>query len=90
MNKPINEPKKDTIWDIMRNRSVVFSMSLRDGFANIEMDKDYQDREKMVVKFFDEEGVSQEDMAVSVDDVASIAKFVEELKALKIEEYKKQ
>ena len=84
MNIPINEPKKDTIWDIMRNRRVVFSMSLDDGFASIEMIKNYQDKEKMMVKFFDEDGACQEDMEISVEDVSNVAKFVEELNALKI------
>lgn len=90
MNKKIPEPRTENLWDIMRRSDAVFSLSIEGGFANIKMEKTYNDKENLVVKFYDEEGVSQEDMDVLANDVVKVGKFIQDLKAVRFEEWKKE
>ena len=69
---------------VMKEYSAVFSVSLSDGFANISFD----DKGEMVVQILDDEGVSREDAEHSIRDIQKIAHFVDEMKPLRLEEYK--
>ncbi len=69
---------------IMKDASAVFSVSLRDGFANISFD----DKGEMRVQLLNDEGYTQEDFEASADDLIKIATFITDIKAVRLSEYK--
>ena len=93
MNKAKLEPIKENFWSVFGKHNVVLSMSLSDGWANIEVVKDYKGNETLEVKFMDEEGrgVTDEcgDGGLPLEDVEKVAAFIKALRDLKLEDYQR-
>ncbi len=76
--------KKETLAEIFNKNNAVISMSTKDGYANI----DFVDG-KIVVKFLNDEGYQGEDLELDINDIQKVAKFMEDLKSLRLEEWSK-
>lgn len=78
------QPQKRMLADVMRENNCVFSMSLSDGFANLSFDE----KGDVNVEFLGDEGEPYLDSKVRMKDVQKVAKLMEDLKSLRLDEYK--
>ncbi len=67
----------------MKEYKAVFSISLSEGFANI----DFNDKGDMTVAFLNDEGYSEEDKEYAMVDIQKVAHFIDEMKKLKLEQF---
>lgn len=79
------ETKKKTICEVMKDNSAVFSLTLSQGYANI----DFNDKE-MFVQFLDDEGYSTDELEIPLKDVEQVSRFMSEMKSLRIGDYKQE
>jgi hypothetical protein len=84
MKKQIVEQK--TFASIMRAHNVVLSVGLSEGFANISFDEN----EKMVVQFLNDEGYAGEEIEHPIQDIDQVSRFIADLKSLRLDEAKSQ
>ena len=80
----VKKLKIKTLSDVMREHNCVFSMSLSDGFANLSFDE----KGDVNVEFLGDEGEPYLDSKVRMKDVQKVAKLMEDLKSLRLDEYK--
>jgi hypothetical protein len=68
---------------VMKEYDAVFSLSLSEGFANISFDE----KGNIFVKFLNDEGYATEDAEQNLADVQKVARFMEEMKTLRLQDY---
>ncbi len=67
----------------MKEHDVVFSISLSEGFANIEWDE----KGEPYVQFLNDEGYAGEGVSPHLKDVQKIANFMKAMYEMKINQY---
>lgn len=89
MNKKEVE-KKETMSEFMKRFDAVFSLSVREGWANVCFEKEYNGEIVMKVRFFDDEGRSLQDEdgdgGVPIETLEKVANFLKGLKEMQFTE----
>jgi hypothetical protein len=85
MIKKTEEKEKKNMAQVMKENDAVFSLSLSDGFANIEFDE----KGESIVQFLDEEGRPNDEGYQKLQDVEKVARFMCELRELRLKDYEK-
>jgi hypothetical protein len=81
----IEKSKKETMSEIFKRNKAVISMDTKDGFANIS----FEDNGEITVKFLNEYGYQNDDMEINMEDVQRVGKFMQDLKEVRLSDYKK-
>lgn len=75
------EPKR--LPEIMKEYDAVFSLNTSDGFANIS----FNEKGEVFVKFLNSDGYVSEDSEQRLGDIQKVAKFMEEMRNLRLQDY---
>lgn len=76
--------KKETLPEIFNRNNAIISIPTKKGYANIDFVES-----QIVVKFLNEEGYQDEEQELNIEDVQKVAKFMEDLKSLRLNEWSK-
>ncbi len=77
------QEKKKTFQEVFRENDACFSMTISEGFANVNFDE----KNEMRVQFLDDEGYSRDEMEIPIKDVRKVSKFISDLESLKLSDY---
>jgi hypothetical protein len=84
------ETKTISFPELFEKNKAVISISIDCGYANIGFEKDYNGKLVEQVAFLDDEGRPMTDECgeggVSFDDIAKVAEFIKDLKAMRVDE----
>lgn len=75
---------RETLPEIFNRNNAVIAVPTKDGYANIDFVSG-----EIVVKFLNEEGYQDEELELNIKDIQKVAKFMEDLKSLRLEEWSK-
>lgn len=81
---PEKTTKKETLPEIFNRNNAVIAIPTKDGYANIDFIGG-----EIVVKFLNEEGYQDEELELNIKDIQKVAKFMEDLKSLKLQDWSK-
>lgn len=77
----------------MEKNKAVFSISTQSGWTNVVFEKDHTGKIETKVRFFDDKGNQLQDEfgdgGVLIEEVTQVAKFMEGMKEMRLEDYSK-
>ncbi len=84
---PKKEPEPAKLPEVLKKYNAVFSVSLYEGFANVEWDE----KGDCVVKFFDDVGTSigGYDVSILMSDIIKVGEFMAELNKMRLKDFEK-